>query len=81
MYASCQQKSLKERLPMKTMHTVHPLYNYDNRIFVHENNAVVNAKELDALDARELYPDYQPPGAKTAARRFYKGLPRVDYGF
>lgn len=48
---------------------------------MHENNAVVNAKELDALDARELYPDYQPPGAKTAARRFYNGLPRVDYGF
>ncbi len=53
------------------------MYGYSNILYVRGDNTVANAKAGGVLDARELYPDYQPVTAEEGAIQFYKEPMRV----
>ncbi|GJJ05993.1 hypothetical protein Clacol_000180 [Clathrus columnatus] len=48
-------------------------------MYVRGHNTVEKAKELGALDARALYPDFQPLSTEEYAKLFYKELPDIFY--
>ena len=52
-------------------------YGYSIILHVRGDNTVTNAKAGGVLDARELYPDYQPVTAEEGAIHFYKEPIRV----
>ena len=52
-------------------------YGYSIILHVRGDNTVANAKAGGVLDARELYPDYQPVTAEEGAIQFYKEPMRI----
>ncbi|KAE9396232.1 NAD(P)-binding protein [Gymnopus androsaceus JB14] len=55
------------------------VYGYAKSLYVRGDNTVENAVKDGALDARELYPDYQPPSIEELAKEFYKNPPTFTY--
>ena len=54
------------------------VYGYSNTLYVRGDNTIANAKAGGVLDARELYPDYQPVvTAEEGAIQFYKEPMRI----
>lgn len=49
-------------------------------MFVRGNSTVEKAEEYGAIDARALYPNFQPLTIEEYATLFYKELPDIVYG-
>ncbi|GJJ09951.1 hypothetical protein Clacol_004175 [Clathrus columnatus] len=59
--------------------TTRIFYDYGYSMYVLGENTVENAKQLGALDARELYPDFKPSTLEEFAVQFYKEVPPIEY--
>ncbi|GJJ09949.1 hypothetical protein Clacol_004173 [Clathrus columnatus] len=74
--------SVKMPLSIDQLKEQNPIMrDYYQEMYVLGQNTVENAKQLGAIDARELYPDIKPKTLKEYATEFYKEFPDIRYDF
>ncbi|KAL0563147.1 hypothetical protein V5O48_018928 [Marasmius crinis-equi] len=69
-------ESRVDRNPLSTL-----VYEYSRSVFIRGDGSIANAIKNGALDARELYPDYQPTSLEESAKEFYQNPVKLDYAF